>query len=180
MTLIQETRQKLRKYASEIRAVDDALDPASGSWADRKRRYATLRRRFDDHEDTLLQHMGRVMASFEAGLFAGGTRADLPRDNLDLERWFRIPKGHERRIHGRCHAGVRIVQEGPTLLLALDAHQQHPGPFTRDDLWPYRHASPPNCQKQVIERRKIMKKARSMKRRPKLLKELEFRYQTAL
>ena len=45
----------------------------------------------------------------------------MPRDNLDLERWFRVPKGHERRIHGRCHAGVRIVQEGATMLLALDA-----------------------------------------------------------
>jgi hypothetical protein len=25
------------------------------------------------------------------------------------ERWFRQPKRHERRIHGRRHAGVRLV-----------------------------------------------------------------------
>ena len=25
------------------------------------------------------------------------------RDNLDLERWFRLPKSHERRIHGHRH-----------------------------------------------------------------------------
>ncbi len=67
-----------------------------------------------------------IMTSFELGLFAGGDNADLPRDNLDLERWFRQPKGHERRIHGRCPAGVRIVQEGPTLVLALDAHHRPP------------------------------------------------------
>ena len=66
------------------------------------------------------------MTSFEGGLFAGGTQVDLPQDNLDLERWFRLPKGYERRIHGHQHADVRIVQEGPSLLLALDAHREHP------------------------------------------------------
>jgi hypothetical protein len=60
--------------------------------------------------------MGRVMASFAPGLFVGGDEADLPQDNLNLERWFRQPKGHERRIHGHQYAGVRLVQEGPTLL----------------------------------------------------------------
>jgi 2,3-bisphosphoglycerate-independent phosphoglycerate mutase len=38
-----------------------------------------------------------------------------------LERWFRLPKSHERRIHGRRHAGVRLVQTGATLVPALDA-----------------------------------------------------------
>ena len=76
--------------------------------------------------------MGRVMASFKPGLFAGGDRGDWPGDNLDLERWFRLPKGHERRIHGRCHAGVRIVQEGATMMLALDAHRHHSQPFTEE------------------------------------------------
>jgi hypothetical protein len=67
----------------------------------------------------------------------GGEAADFPEDNLDLERWFKHPKGHERRIHGRRHAGVRIVQQGPTLMLALDAHIHHDGPFTVNDLQPY-------------------------------------------
>jgi hypothetical protein len=120
--------------------------------------------------------MSKVMASFEIGLFAGGLRGDLPRDNLDLERWFRLPKGHERRIHGHRHAGIRIVQEGPTLLLALDAHRDHPGPFTGRDLLPYRDAQAPACQCQAIARRKVMRKARSTKKRPLLLNELEVRY----
>ncbi|SRR6266852_4544842 len=91
-----------------------------------------------------------LMASFAPGLFVGGEEADLPKDNLDLERWFRQPKGHERRMYGHRHAGVRLIQEGPTLLLALDAHIAHPEPFTASDLWPYRrmseggHASPRN------------------------------------
>jgi hypothetical protein len=56
------------------------------------------------------------MASLAPGLCVGGEEADMPQDNLELERWLKQPKGHERRIHGRPHAGVRIVQEGPTLL----------------------------------------------------------------
>ena len=84
-------------------------------------------------------------------------------DNLDLERWFRKPKGHERRIHGHKHAGVRIVQEGPTLVHALDAHLEHDGPFTAEDLLPYRHAQPPKDQQEAVQRRKVMRKARSKK-----------------
>jgi hypothetical protein len=124
--------------------------------------------------------MSKVMSSFSAGLFAGGGRADLPQDNLELERWFRIPKSHERRLHGRSHAGVRIVQEGPTLLLALDAHRHHTGPFTREDLEPYQDAEPPVCQQQAIHRRKVMRKARSTKKRPALLKDLEERYRAVV
>ena len=95
---------------------------------------------------------------------------------LDLERWFRLLKGHERRIHGHKHAGVRIVQEGSTTALALDAHRAHRGLFTVDDLLPYRSARMPECQRQAMNRRKIMRKARSKTKRPKLLVELERRY----
>ena len=76
----------------------------------------------------------------------------LPQDNLDLERWFRRPKGHERRIHGRRHAGVRLVYEGPTLALTLDAHLQHPEPFTAADLAPYRSAQPPHSPQAATAR----------------------------
>jgi hypothetical protein len=57
-----------------------------------------------------------------------------------------LPKSHERRIHGHRHAGIRLVLEGPTLVHALDAHAAHPGPFTVDDLLPYRAAREPPCQ----------------------------------
>ncbi len=97
------------------------------------------------------------------------------RDNLDLERWFRLPKSHERRIHGHRHMGVRIVQEGPTAVHALDAHASHPQPFTVDDLLPYRAARPPTSQTEAVNRRKIMRKARSQKNRAVLLAELEHR-----
>jgi hypothetical protein len=45
-----------------------------------------------------------------------------------------------------------------------------------EDLLPYRTAEEPPCQRQALNRRKIMRKARSKKKRPKLLADLERRY----
>ena len=87
-----------------------------------------------------------------------------------------MPKSHERRIHGHRHAGIRLVLDGATLVPALDAHAAHPGPFTGDDLLPYRGACEPPCQSEARNRRTIMRKARSRKKRPLLLAELERRY----
>jgi hypothetical protein len=160
-SLVVDTQKQVAAYVETIRKVDAALDPAADSWVQRKRIFGALERELLAEEDSICQQMGRVMASFKPGLFAGGGRADLPRDNLDLERWFRLPKGHERRIHGRCHAGVRIVHEGATMLLALDAHRHHPKPFTEEELRPYRQATAPESQKEAIRRRKVMRTARS-------------------
>jgi hypothetical protein len=121
--------------------------------------------------------MAGLMISFLAGLFVGEGKFEGIKDNLDLERWFRLPKSHERRIHGHRHAGIRLVLEGATLVHALDAHVAHPGPFSAGDLLPYRMAREPPCQEQALNRRKIMRKARSKKNRPKLLADLERRYQ---
>jgi hypothetical protein len=63
------------------------------------------------------------------------------------------------------------------LVHALDAHAFHPEPFTVDDLLPYRTAREPPSQRQALDRRKIMRKARSKKNRPLLLADLERRYQ---
>src|SRR5437764_11741537 len=107
-----------------------------------------------------------MLRDWSKGLFVGvrGKRSqELPEDNLDLERWFRAPKGHERRIHGHSHAGVRIVQEGATLLLVLNAHEEHPQPFTAQELLPCREAQEPPDQREAIHRRKVMRKARSQK-----------------
>ena len=171
-----ETQKQVEAYVETIRYVDATLDPDSDSWAIRKRIYETIGGGLLDEEDAIHQQMGRLMASFKKGLFAGGGSADLPRDNLDLERWFRVPKGHERRIHGRCHAGVRIVQEGATMLLALDAHRHHPRPFTEEELRPYRDAVAPESQKEAVRRRKVMRTARSTTKRGGLLRNLEERY----
>jgi hypothetical protein len=175
-SLVVETQKQVAAYVETIRQVDAVLDPASDGWVQRKRLYDALWREQLADEDPMRQQMGRVMASFKPGLFAGGGRVDLPRDNLDLERWFRLPKGHERRIHGRCHAGVRIVQEGATMLLALDAHRHHPQPLTEEELRPYRHARPPESQTEAIRRRKVMRTARSTAKRGSLLRNLEKRY----
>ena len=152
------------------------LSNRTGATARRQEKFEELIDRFARAEDPIHEHMAGVMISFLAGLFVGGAKFEEIRDNLDLERWFRLPKSHERRIHGHRHAGVRIVQEGPTLVLALDAHIEHPGPFTADELMPYRTARVPLCQRQALNRRKIMRKARSKKKRPLLLAELERRY----
>lgn len=170
------TQKQVEAYVETIRYVDATLDPASDRWAIRKRMYETIGSGLLDEEDSICQEMGRVMTSFKKGLFVGGGRSDLPRDNLDLERWFRLPKGHERRIHGRSHAGVRIVQEGATMLLALDAHRHHPRPFTEEELRPYRDSVAPESQKEAIRRRKVMRTARSMTKRGDLLRTLEERY----
>src|SRR5258707_7982258 len=120
--------------------------------------------------------MASVMLRFRGGLFVGQEEYEAIRDNLALERWFRLPKGHERRIHGHRDAGIRLVLDGATLVLALDAHAAHPGPFTADALLAYRTAREPPCQTEARDRRTIMRKARSKKQRPLLLAELERRY----
>jgi hypothetical protein len=132
--------------------------------------------RFEGGADPIRREMARVMLSFLAGLFVGAGKFEQVVDDLDLERWFRWPKSHERRIHGHRHAGVRIVHEGATLVPALDAHISHPEPFTVTDLLPYRTAREPPSQRQAMDRRKIMRKARSSKKRSSLLADLERRY----
>jgi hypothetical protein len=174
--LSQDAFEEVRAYVDDLRCVNAALDSSVARCDERQAQFDVLRDRFQHQEDPVHRHFAKVMTSFRPGLFAGGDEVDLPRDNLDLERWFREPKGHERRIHGRCHAGVRIVQEGPTLVLALDAHQQHPQPFTQSELEPYRYASAPACQREALHRRTIMRKARSKKKRHLLLAELEAKY----
>jgi hypothetical protein len=174
---VEEAQEELRPQVEKIQAVADTLDPAQGSPEDRRGAFEKLRRRFSRQRDAFAQHMARLMASFLPGLFVGSFD-ELPRDNLDLERWFRQPKSHERHIHGRRHAGVRLVCGGPTLAPALDAHLHHLGPFTAAELVPYQSAQPPPSQRAAAARHRIMRKARSSKLRPLLLAELEDRYQS--
>ena len=169
-------QEVLRTQVAEVQRIAATLDPSSGSSVQRQERFTTLQERLEASVDPVCVRMALVMAAFVGGLFVGAEVADVPADNLDLERWFRLPKGHERRIHGHRHAGVRIVQEGATLALTLDAHAAHPGAFTAGDLVDYRAAEVPRAEQAALQRRKIMRQARSKKRRPLLLKELERRY----
>ena len=176
---VQDEQEKIREYVKDVEEVAATLEPGEETSQIARREFEELIDRFQRTEDPIRLHMATVMVSFLAGLFVGEGKFEEIRDNLDLERWFRLPKSHERRIHGHRHAGVRIVQDGPTLVLALDAHAAHPGPFTVEELLPYRTAREPPCQRDALNRRKIMRKARSKKKRPILLAELERRYREA-
>jgi hypothetical protein len=175
LNLVEDDQAKVRSDVEKIQAVADTLDPANGSLEKRRGEFEQLQQRFSQQKDSVAQHLVKLMISFVAGLFVRPD-VDLPEDNLDLERWFRKPKSHERRIHGRRHAGVRLVQEGPTLVLTLDAHVHHPEPFAAADLIPYHSAQPPPSQQAAIACRRIMRKARSSRKRAVLLTQLEERY----
>jgi hypothetical protein len=173
---VEAEQKEIREYVKDIEKIAATLEPGGKDCANRQEKFEELIDEFEQTENPIRQQMAKVMISFLAGLFVGEGKFEEIKDNLDLERWFRLPKSHERRIHGHRHAGVRIVQEGATMVHALDAHAAHPGQFTVDDLLAYRTAREPPCQKQAISRRKVMRKARSKKQRPILLAELERRY----
>ena len=164
-------------YVQDLRAVDGLLKPSDeATGEEREAQFVSLWQEWEASVDPIYQQFAKVMSRFAPGLFVGGEEADFPADNVDLERWFKRPKGHERRIHGRRHAGIRLVQQGPTLMLALDAHVHHPGPFTVDDLEPYRQSRMPASQQEALARGKIMRQARSRTKRPMVLADLEKRY----
>ena len=173
---VKEQQEVIRDSVAVIAEVAATLEPGAEDITEREEQFEALIDRFEATEDPIRHGMAAVMLSFLAGLFVGEEEFEAIKDNLDLERWFRLPKSHERRIHGHRHAGIRMVQEGPTLVHALDAHGAHPEPFTVDDLLPYRSAREPPSQKQALDRRKIMRKARSPTNRPRLLANLERRY----
>lgn len=165
---------RVRRQRAMLRAVSAALE--QGGRAGRKQ-FDLLEEELAAKRDPACQHMARVMGAWGEGLFAGPK--GLPADNLDLERWFRLPKGHERRVHGHAHVGVRVVQEGPTLIPALDAHVLHPEPFDAAALLPFKDAEAPRCQREAMHRRRVMRRARSKSQRKKLLRELEEQYQNS-
>ena len=163
-----------------IAEVAATLEPGPEDVTEREEVFEALIDRFEATDDPIRHGMAAVMLSFLPGLFVGEREYEAVKDNLDLERWFRLTKSHERRVHGRRHAGIRLVLEGPTLVHALDAHATHPGPFSAEDLLPYRTAREPPYQAEARNRRTIMRKARSKRNRPLLLAELERRYRETL
>ena len=177
---MQADLDEVALHVVELRLVYSTLDPDTGTTRGRKAKFDEIAFGFHAAPSAIHDHMAGVMKRFAPGLFVDCGDRDLPTDNLDLERWFRQPKGHQRRIHGHAHAGVRLVQEGPTLLLTLDAHLRHPEPFDAAHLIPNYDATSPPCQRDAESRRKIMRRARSRKQRPTLLAELERRYHGVL
>ena len=176
LAAVAEDRVVIQQQVAEIRLIAETLDPRRGRLRERRSQFATLQERLEQSALPFHEHLSKLMASWQAGLFVGGKAGNVPWDNLDLERWFRLPKGHERRIHGHQHAGVRLVREGPTLLPALDAHRTRDGLFTAAELFPDRKHPVPADQEAAQRRHRVMRRARSKKQRAKLLRELEQRY----
>jgi hypothetical protein len=176
---VRDEQETIREYVKDIEEVAATLETGTETCAARQEKFEELIDRFERTEDPIRHQMAKVMISFLAGLFVGEGKFEAIKDNLDLERWFRLPKSHERRIHGHRHAGIRIVIEGPTLVHALDAHAAHPALFAAEDLLPYQKSREPPCQREARNRRTIMRKARSKKKRPLLLADLERRYRQA-
>jgi hypothetical protein len=173
LAVVADALERIPAYVDELRAIYATLDPETGSTKERKQRFQLLSQSLRADGEPIKKKIAEIMDRFERGLFAGGDRLDALRDNLELERWFRLPKSHERRVHGRQHAGTRLVLEGPSMVLALDAHSAHPRPFTETELEPWLGASPTPDELQAIERRKVMRKAASREALPTLLADLE-------
>jgi hypothetical protein len=157
--------------------VDNTLRPSNDvTGEETAARLIALREDGQARADPVEPHVAQLRSSCEPGVCVGGALADVPGDHVDLARWGKYPKGHERRLHGRRHVGVRLVRQGPTLMCVLDAHLHHDGPWTVDDLEPYRDARVPVSPQEAVERGKIMRQARSRKKRKGLRADLEKRY----
>jgi hypothetical protein len=178
LSAVVEDLKEVRERVKVVAEVAACLEGLSEQREARQAQYGELLERLRGREGEFAEKAASMMADWEEGLFAGSVEG-LPVDNLELERWFKLPKRHLRHIHGRAHAGVRLVQEGATLLPTLNAHEQHQGPFTAEELLDYRNVPLPSCQRQAFHRRKIMRKARSAKQRPILLAQLEQTYLNA-
>jgi hypothetical protein len=161
----RESFARVQKYTQQVRQVINLVtNERKLPVAKRRSWFAAKIKTFQHHAaDVVYRHFAKVMTAFRPGLFVGAKMTMYPRDNLDLERWFRCPKSHERRIHGHRHAGVRIVRDGPTLIPTLDAHASHPDVFTREDLFPFRFASAPSSQLAAQQRHAIMRQSSSKK-----------------
>jgi hypothetical protein len=163
LSIYNQEKAQIAEYVHNIKRVFETVNPDNGLQTKRQAQFRQLTVQFAMDPDPITTHMSDIMKSFEVGLFVGSDDGDIPGDNLDLERWFKTPKGHERKIHGHQHVGIRLVCEGPTLLPALDAHLFQPTPFVYQDLLPYVKAEAPESQRRSLERHRIMKKARSKK-----------------
>ena len=109
----RDALEHVGRYAQDLQAVDAPLQRSDvGTAAERREQFLSLQEAWQSSLEPVHQHFTKTMSSFEPGVFVGGEATDFPTDNLDLERWFKGPKGHERRIHGHRHAGVRIVRQG--------------------------------------------------------------------
>jgi len=114
VTAVAEELAEVRQQAERVAEVNACLGEATQPCAQRQAAFEELRQRFQTAAQPFTEHLAELMGRWQAGLFAGGDDLELPGDNLELERWFRQPKGHARRIHGRAQ-GVRHRSGGTDL-----------------------------------------------------------------
>jgi hypothetical protein len=93
---VEVEQTEVRQQLVEVQRVAATLDVEQGSAAERQAQFTRLQEEFTGHATAPYVGMAAIMASFSAGLFAGADVLASLHDNLDLERWFRLPKGHER------------------------------------------------------------------------------------
>lgn len=157
-------RMEVEEGMAIIRVLSKHLQPEEGSCKQRKRRFDYLRKKLLKGTGKWDLQVGKIMTSFRDGLFAGGDSLDIPADNLALERWFKNPKGHARRITGNKHVGTKVVYLGPTLIPTLDAHLTIDRPLSSADLHAYINAAIPKGQMEATERHQTMVFAASKKK----------------
>jgi hypothetical protein len=164
LALYEETRTKVLDYLREIKRVNQTLSHNHSNCKLRLKSFNKILERLKNSKDPVKENIAGFMKRFKDGLFAGGDNLEIPDDNQDLERWFKTPKGHERKINGHKHAGTRIVYEGPILLPTLDAHKSSERQFRVEELQPYVDAEMSEAQDDAISRRKRQKEGRCKKK----------------
>jgi len=97
MAEYEKDKKKIEGLLEAVVQTEKLLSPDAGTSEARQKRFHALGLRLKK-KSSKYKEMGKLMLSFEKGLFSGGDSLDLPIDNLDLERWFKTPKGHQRRI----------------------------------------------------------------------------------
>ena len=85
LDLVADAQAEVRRDVKKVQAVAETLDPAKGTLDERRGQFERLRRRFSRQTNDVAQQMVKLMIRFAPGLFVGPV-ADLPEDNLDLER----------------------------------------------------------------------------------------------
>ena len=115
--------------------------------------------------------------SFLAGLFVGEGKFEEIRDNLDLGAMVSLTQESRAADSRSSPRGDSYRPRRADISASPWTHTLRiPGHSPSEDLLPYRTAREPPCQQEALNRRKIMRKARSKKKRPFLLADLERRY----
>lgn len=164
LTLYDDHKSEVMEGTRLVRLAVSFLESGSKPYKKRKMHFRRLAKQLSKSKESIKITMGKMMLRFCDGLFAGGDDLDFPADNLALERWFKNPKGHSRRITGNLHVGTKSVYEGPTLIPTLDAHLEMENPLTYNDLCKYIDAQVPVSEKEATERKRTMTRAASKKK----------------